>query len=53
MPDRPAEFAVFIRHEAALTDLPVPGPTRYQLGINLKTAKALSLTVSNEMKLPA
>jgi len=30
-------------------DLPVQGPTKYELAINLKTAKALDLTVANSL----
>jgi len=35
------------------TDLPVQAPTKFELAINLKTAKALGLTVSREMRLRA
>ena len=34
-------------------NLPVHGPTKYELVINLKTAKALGLTVSREVQLRA
>ncbi len=33
------------RGDVAVRELPIQGPTHYELGVNLKTAKALGLTV--------
>jgi putative tryptophan/tyrosine transport system substrate-binding protein len=38
---------------AKLAELPIQAPTRFKLIINMKTAKALGLTVSNTMQLSA
>jgi putative tryptophan/tyrosine transport system substrate-binding protein len=48
-----ATYAHKIMRGAAPADLPVEQPTRFPLTINLKTAKALGLTVSNTMQLLA
>ena len=38
---------------AKIADLPVVQPSKFELIINLRTAKALSVTVSNAMQLLA
>jgi putative ABC transport system substrate-binding protein len=50
---RAASYVDRILRGAMPTDLPVQAPTKYELFINLKTAKALGLTISHDFLLNA
>jgi putative ABC transport system substrate-binding protein len=51
--DRAAGLADRILHGAKVADLPLELPTRFQYAINLKTAKALGITISESAQLRA
>jgi putative tryptophan/tyrosine transport system substrate-binding protein len=50
---RAASYVDRVLRGAKPTDLPVQGPTKYQLVINLRAAKAIGLTIPETLLLRA
>jgi putative tryptophan/tyrosine transport system substrate-binding protein len=50
---RAADYVIRILNGASLGGLPIEGPTRFEFGINLKSAKKLSLTLPTSVMLRA
>jgi putative ABC transport system substrate-binding protein len=50
---RTTSYVDRILRGAKPADLPAQAPVKYRLGVNLKTARALGLTVSNALQILA
>ena len=47
--NRTGSYVVRLLRGAKTADLPVEGPTKFELAVNLKTAKALGLTIPRSL----